>query len=134
MPSLTVTTGSPDRRLAKPADLVLRDSSITTAVARDFIDQASARAAGAAGLGFACVSREVFESLKGTVRKFSRDGLTEAENDELYDYFSPADHQDVWCGEDFAFCLRAKAAGYAIELDESARLTHHAGRVAFSNR
>lgn len=87
-----------------------------------------------AGLGFVCVSREVFETLKGSVRKFRRGGLTEAENEELYDYFSPADEHDVWCGEDFSFCMRAKAAGYSIELDLSARLTHHAGRVAFANK
>ncbi|KKL85111.1 hypothetical protein LCGC14_1957990 [marine sediment metagenome] len=103
------------------------------------LDEPETNAAGdttiyAAGLGFACVGREVFESLKGTARKFSRDGLDHAENDELYDYFSPEHDQDVWCGEDFAFCLRARAAGHGIWLDSSVTLTHHEGRIGLSNR
>ena len=44
MPSITVTTGSPDRRMAKPADLVALHSALTTATARRWIDSASQQA------------------------------------------------------------------------------------------
>ena len=52
MPTVEVTTGSPDRRMGNPADLVARDSAITTAEARLLLDRVSQRAASAAGLGF----------------------------------------------------------------------------------
>lgn len=45
MPLLTVTTGSPDRRMANPADLVSLHSALTTATARRWIDSASRKAA-----------------------------------------------------------------------------------------
>lgn len=126
----------PPRQLGMDATL----SKQVTMSVRLFDDQPGlARDAGdtavyGAGLGFACVDREIFEGLKETVRKFRRDGLTDAENDELYDYFSPASHTDVWYGEDFAFCLRARAAGHTIWLDPSVRLEHHEGRMALSNK
>lgn len=84
------------------------------------------------GLGFACITRAVFETLKPTVRHFNRSGFSDGENAEMYDYFASIDVEDEWCGEDFGFCRRARGAGFDIVLDKTIRLIHHEGRMGLT--
>lgn len=50
--SATITTAAVDRLMAKPADLVARNSSLSVEDARGYIEDASAAAAGREGLGY----------------------------------------------------------------------------------
>ena len=85
------------------------------------------------GLGFACISSEVFESMKQTAHKVSRPALSKAENAEMYDYFVHAHQGEEWCGTDFGFWYRARELGYNIWLDQSVSLKHHEGRMALAS-
>lgn len=98
MPSLTVTEGSPDRRLARPQDLFLRDESMSTAQARDFIDRASARAMSSDGLGFAPWRQTYNQVLYGTGTGFLKSHAKPLESVEKLENFSGSEFTDFRFG------------------------------------
>ena len=55
-------------------------------------------------------------------------------NAELFDYFNgaPEKEGDEHLGEDFAFCRRARAAGFDVLVDKNIPLTHHEGRMGLT--
>ena len=66
MISATITSAAVDQRMAKPADLVALDSSLTIETARRYLDDAGAVAAGRDGLGFPPWRQSYVERHDGT--------------------------------------------------------------------
>ena len=86
------------------------------------------------GFGWICIDRSVFEALKPTTRKMEKEPLGDAVNVELFDYFNGAPERegDEHLGEDFAFCRRARNAGFDVLVDKNIPLTHHEGRMGLT--
>lgn len=88
-----------------------------------------------AATGFLRVDRSVFEALKPACPKIHDESLTDAETAHLHQWFDmPLVQQPKGLqvmGEDYAFCQRARGAGYRIWIDPSIRLGHHIGGFKF---
>jgi hypothetical protein len=83
-----------------------------------------------AAAGFLCIHRDVFLALQETLPL-----CNETFDAPFHPFFMPmvgSDKGKPWyLGEDFAFCERARRAGFKIYADTSIRL-HHYGRYAYS--
>ena len=72
------------------------------------------------GTGFLRIHRSVFEKLKSTSDFFQHGGF------DCWSFFWPKIENKKLVGEDFAFCDRARAAGFKIMADTRIQL-HHEG-------
>jgi hypothetical protein len=86
-----------------------------------------------AATGFLLTRRQVYSDIR---KKFDLPDCNLRVGRPMVPYFLPliiadGEHGHWYLGEDFAFCERAKQAGYEIVADTSIRL-HHIGRYGYS--
>jgi len=85
--------------------------------------------------GFMRVDRGVFEELKSTCMKMCDDAMPPEHEAELYQYFEFTTMQKergvFTAGEDYAFCRKARKAGFRTWIDPTMKLGHHVGQFRF---
>lgn len=78
--------------------------------------------------GFLCVTRRVFEKLKLT--SLSYQGKNAAGDSVFYSQFYPCGVYGIeYESEDWAFCRKAREAGFSLHLDETVTLGHVGSHV-----
>lgn len=79
--------------------------------------------------GFMCTHRSVYEKI---IEKFNLSKVKIWGGQyEAYPFFFPIIHEGEYLGEDFAFCKRARDAGFNLVCDTRIRLSH-IGRYSYS--
>jgi hypothetical protein len=88
-----------------------------------------------AATGFLRIDAEVFEALKPHCPKIHDDGLKPHEVEHLFEFFSFGkmikDGRVYVHGEDYAFCYKARDAGFKTYIEPTILLGHHHGNFKF---
>lgn len=82
-----------------------------------------------AATGFMRIKREVIETLANDVPRFRDIEMGGRTADYPLIFESGLDSDGWWCGEDVAFCRKARAAGYPIWVDPDIAFRHRGGKT-----